>query len=291
MHIYEWVMAHIWMSHGTHRNESCTHRNASCTHTNESWHTYEWVKAHIWMSHGTHTNESWHTYEWVMAHIRMSHGAHTNESWHTHEVSWVCALVRSWSESFTNESWHKYEWVISHTWMSHVSYHHTSPYSLLEWVVYERVMTNIWMRHVKHTNESCLTYGWVTSHVFVRVRSWSGSFTNESWHTFECVMSNIWMSPVSKRKVRACSFLERKFRDEGLGFESHQVEIRPKFSKQILNRQPATKSVMETDYRDACWEVSLSCVFSTSIAWFRACVGRRVPLARTCSHHDATLGR
>jgi len=33
------------------------------------WHTYEWVMAHIWMSHGTHMNESWHTYEWVMAHI------------------------------------------------------------------------------------------------------------------------------------------------------------------------------------------------------------------------------
>jgi len=39
-----------------------------------------WVMAHIWMSHGTHMNESWHTYEWVMAHIWMSHGTHTYES-------------------------------------------------------------------------------------------------------------------------------------------------------------------------------------------------------------------
>ena len=32
-------MALMWMSHGTH--------------TNESWHSYEWVTALIWMSHGT----------------------------------------------------------------------------------------------------------------------------------------------------------------------------------------------------------------------------------------------
>ena len=30
--------------------------------------TYERVMAQIWISHGTHMNESWHTYEWVMAH-------------------------------------------------------------------------------------------------------------------------------------------------------------------------------------------------------------------------------
>jgi len=29
----------------------------------------QWVTSHIWMSHGTHMNESWHTFEWVMAHI------------------------------------------------------------------------------------------------------------------------------------------------------------------------------------------------------------------------------
>jgi len=34
-----------------------------------SWHTSEWVTPHIWMSHGTHMNESCHTYEWVTSHI------------------------------------------------------------------------------------------------------------------------------------------------------------------------------------------------------------------------------
>jgi len=42
-------MAHIWMSHGTHMNESC--------------HTYEWAMSHIWMSHATHMNNECDTYE------------------------------------------------------------------------------------------------------------------------------------------------------------------------------------------------------------------------------------
>jgi len=50
--IYKWAMAHIWISHGTH--------------TNESWHIHECITAHTWMSHGTHTNESWHIHETVM---------------------------------------------------------------------------------------------------------------------------------------------------------------------------------------------------------------------------------
>ena len=52
--------------------------NETC-HTWMNYVTYEWVTAHIWMSHGTHVNESRHTYEWVTAHIWMSHGTHINE--------------------------------------------------------------------------------------------------------------------------------------------------------------------------------------------------------------------
>jgi len=44
----------------THMNESCRrfNRQHTSTHMNESCHTYEWVMAHIWRSHGTHMNES-----------------------------------------------------------------------------------------------------------------------------------------------------------------------------------------------------------------------------------------
>ena len=47
----EWVMAHMWMSHGTY--------------VHESWHICEWVMAHMWMSHGTYVNESWQICEWA----------------------------------------------------------------------------------------------------------------------------------------------------------------------------------------------------------------------------------
>jgi len=49
-------------------------RMSHITYMDESWHTFEWVMAHIWMSHATHmnthTNESCHTYAWVMSHIQ-----------------------------------------------------------------------------------------------------------------------------------------------------------------------------------------------------------------------------
>jgi len=70
---HDWVMAHAWMSDGTH--------------VNESWHTHEWMSHSTHMnqsqypqqktasSHVAHMNESWHT--------RLSHGTHVNESWRT----------------------------------------------------------------------------------------------------------------------------------------------------------------------------------------------------------------
>jgi len=59
-HAYEGVMSHIWMSHVTHKNESC--------HIWMSHVTYGWVMSHmkeschIWVSHAT--------YEEVMTHIK-----------------------------------------------------------------------------------------------------------------------------------------------------------------------------------------------------------------------------
>jgi len=31
------------------------------------WLIHIFTMVNIWVSHGTHMNESWHTYEWVMA--------------------------------------------------------------------------------------------------------------------------------------------------------------------------------------------------------------------------------
>ena len=84
LHTYEGVMAHIWMSHSTHMNESWY------THMNGSWHTYTWVMSQVWMRHGTRMNESCHEYECVMAHVWMSHVTNMIASWHTYE--WVMSL-------------------------------------------------------------------------------------------------------------------------------------------------------------------------------------------------------
>jgi len=49
------------------------------------------------------------------------------------------------------------------------------------------------MSHVTHMNESCHTYEWVMS------RIWMSHVThmNESWHTYEWIMPHIWMSHVA----------------------------------------------------------------------------------------------
>jgi len=72
--------------------------NDSCIHMNESWHTYEWVMVHIWTSHGTHMKESWHTYEWAMTHIWMSYGTHMNELWHTYKWVMVHKSQQKWGQ-------------------------------------------------------------------------------------------------------------------------------------------------------------------------------------------------
>jgi len=77
----EWVMAHIWMRHGAHVNESWSW----CTHIIESYKS-QWVMSQIWMSHVTNMNESCHIHEWVMSHIwvtQLSHITH-NGYYDTH---------------------------------------------------------------------------------------------------------------------------------------------------------------------------------------------------------------
>ena len=84
LHIYEWVVSHIWMSHVPHMHDSC--------------HTYERVMSHAWTSRVTHINGSFHTHEWV-----------TSQTW----VGCVTHMSRLC---------HTYERVLSHIWMSHITY-------------------------------------------------------------------------------------------------------------------------------------------------------------------------
>jgi len=67
---------------------------------------------------------------------------------------------------------------------------------------YEWVMSHIWMRHVTHTNESCHSYGWVMLHIRMSHAThtnaschadmlWTShvNYTNESYYIYECVMT------------------------------------------------------------------------------------------------------
>jgi len=111
-------------------------------HLNESWHIChsEWVMSHIWMSHGTHLNESYHTHVdascrccrialreiHYMRHVTVNASCHI---WMRHvtlmstpgaaaafytEIAnvWVMSRVNS-SRSYVNES--------CHMWMRHVT--------------------------------------------------------------------------------------------------------------------------------------------------------------------------
>ena len=69
-HVYEWVMAHVWMQmcvRYTPMDEACL-----C----------DWVMARVWMSYGTCMIESWHIYECVMAAICMGDVRCINQSRH-----------------------------------------------------------------------------------------------------------------------------------------------------------------------------------------------------------------
>ena len=137
-HTYWWVMAHILTSHCTHMNGVMSYTWVSYELWQRCWRanstSRERVMAHTWMGHGTHMNESWHTYWWVMENVWMSHVTHMNgvmfhtwashelwtrlhmnESWHTHE--WVMAHTWISHGAHMNEAWHTYDWVISHIWM------------------------------------------------------------------------------------------------------------------------------------------------------------------------------
>ena len=85
-------IAHMWLRHSTHMNESQHTHEWVMAHMNVSQHTYEWVTAHIWTSRGTHVNESWHTFERILIHI-------LNPARHTRVPCLVWILFENYGDS------------------------------------------------------------------------------------------------------------------------------------------------------------------------------------------------
>ena len=199
-HTYEWVMSRLWMSHGTHMNESwhtlsvvwciqmCDIWICHVIHMKESWHTYEWVMAHIWMSHGTHMNEPCHTYEWVMPHIWMSHVTHMNESCHIRMChdSFTYAMTREGFMAYRERyamtpsrmQWLLHMWVMTHSYLRHDSFT-CEPWLLYMWAMtpshmWRSHMSHMWLLHMwavtlfylSHDSFPCLTWllHWTTTH-------------------------------------------------------------------------------------------------------------------------------
>jgi len=102
----------MWMSPGTHVNESCPANKSP--HTCERVMSCEWVMSHMQLSHV----------------LRMSHSTYVNESCPANESFHIC----EWGMSFElvishilvlpdmNSFYHKCGWFTSHLWMSPVTH-------------------------------------------------------------------------------------------------------------------------------------------------------------------------
>ena len=71
-HRYRCVMAHTQTSHATHTTSDADNC-CDILLSHVTFAAYAWVMSHIWMRHGTHRNESWHTYSWVTSHLLHIH--------------------------------------------------------------------------------------------------------------------------------------------------------------------------------------------------------------------------
>ena len=113
-HTYEWVMSHVWLWHVSHMN--C---NSICIYTYGSCHAHEWVMSHVRLSRDTHVQKLiWHVLMfffpqqlWASVSHEKGHVTQIDESWHTHKSN----VSRLWVMAHS-ESWHI--WVMAHIYES-----------------------------------------------------------------------------------------------------------------------------------------------------------------------------
>jgi len=116
-------MAHRYMSHGTHMNESWQQLHPAVPLVRRS---------HIQMSHGTHMDESWHIYEahiWNQRYVYICASYMCQDTYRTHMNTYVHGTHTSqWKDTqmshdtHTNESWHTHKCVMAYPWifMAHI---------------------------------------------------------------------------------------------------------------------------------------------------------------------------
>jgi len=148
--------------------------------------------SHPWLSHVTHMVESYHNYEWVMSRYlpsrpRMSHVTRVNESRDTYE--WVMSRMCHANESGTARIWMYRD--VTHSCLSHGSFIWSAQFWTSQLPTneschtYEWVVSHIWMSHVTHMNGLCHAYELGATQI------WKWCVTRANWAVWQTLMSDV----------------------------------------------------------------------------------------------------
>jgi len=138
----EWVMAHIWIIHATHKVPDSGVWMSRVTHAPS-----DWVISPMWMIHVTRL------LGWFMSPICMwmsyVNHLHVDQSCHPSET---CTPQNKTCRQSEWVMWHQSEWVVSPIWLSHVT-------QRARLVVYRGSAhrSHVWMSHCTQLKESCDT--------------------------------------------------------------------------------------------------------------------------------------
>ena len=161
-YVMQWFsFCQIWMYWCFHSYS--VRYECKCAHSVRS----EWVMAHVWMSHGTRMHESWHTYEWVMAHVWMSHGTHVNEHVYIHQIwmYWCSHSVRYECKCSHSVRYECAGVVFVHSYLKQHQYIHISNHHLYIHIYSQIKMNNctftLAMTHSNVCHDSFIRVPWL----------------------------------------------------------------------------------------------------------------------------------
>jgi len=150
-HTYQWVVAHVSMSHVKRMGRSCH------THINGSSHTYWWVMAQVSISHVaqislspvTCTDESCHIYKSVMSHVWICYDTRIDQACQTYQWKFHLCI---------NKSRHTFQSVTSHIPMSRIKNINEVLICKITLIEHACVMAQISLSHIARMNASCHAY-------------------------------------------------------------------------------------------------------------------------------------